>query len=223
MQMINKASGHLLLPSTPSKADQLWWNLNIRREGLLRRERYQNYKHGGGAQLCPTRGDPVDCSPPGSSVHGILQGRRLGWAAISSSRGSSQLWDWACISLCLPHWQADSLPLSPPGKPNISIHLQKYRYIPQREPIKWGSWKLHLLQPPGKSTTFSLLCQQNQAPWSLSRPCPLFPPWLFIKFCLEPPFLNMSAWQYLLDLQPLLKGCPFSKVLPTFSGKLSWW
>ena len=35
--------------------------------------------------------DPMDCSPPGSSVHGILQARILEWAAISSSRGSSQL------------------------------------------------------------------------------------------------------------------------------------
>ena len=40
------------------------------------------------AQPRPTLGDPVDCSPPGSSVHGILQARILEWAAISSSRGS---------------------------------------------------------------------------------------------------------------------------------------
>ena len=33
--------------------------------------------------------NPMDCSPPGSSVHGILQARILEWAAISSSRGSS--------------------------------------------------------------------------------------------------------------------------------------
>ena len=33
----------------------------------------------------------MDCSPPGSSVHGILQARILGWVAISLSRGSSQL------------------------------------------------------------------------------------------------------------------------------------
>ena len=39
------------------------------------------------AQLCPTLGDPVDCSPPGSSVHGILQARILEWVAISFSRG----------------------------------------------------------------------------------------------------------------------------------------
>ena len=38
---------------------------------------------------CPTLCDPVDCSPPGSSVHGILQARRLEWVATASSRGSS--------------------------------------------------------------------------------------------------------------------------------------
>ena len=37
------------------------------------------------AQLCPTLCNPVDCSPPGSSVHGILQARMLEWAAISFS------------------------------------------------------------------------------------------------------------------------------------------
>ena len=41
-------------------------------------------------QLCPTLWDPVDCSPPGSSVHGILQARILEWVAMLSSRGSSQ-------------------------------------------------------------------------------------------------------------------------------------
>ena len=39
------------------------------------------------AQSCPTLCDPVDCSPPGSSVHGILQARILEWVAISFSRG----------------------------------------------------------------------------------------------------------------------------------------
>ena len=34
-------------------------------------------------QSCPTLCDPVDCSPPGSSVHGILQTRILEWVAIS--------------------------------------------------------------------------------------------------------------------------------------------
>ena len=41
------------------------------------------------AQLCPTLGDLMDCSLPGSFVHGILEARILEWAAISFSRGSS--------------------------------------------------------------------------------------------------------------------------------------
>ena len=36
-------------------------------------------------QSCSTPCDPMDCSPPGSSVHGILQARILEWAAISFS------------------------------------------------------------------------------------------------------------------------------------------
>ena len=36
-------------------------------------------------QSCPTVSDPMDCSPPGSSVHGILQARTLEWVAISFS------------------------------------------------------------------------------------------------------------------------------------------
>ena len=51
------------------------------------------------AQLCLTLFDPVDCSPPGSSVHGILQARILEWVVISFSKGlskyqrrASQLW-----------------------------------------------------------------------------------------------------------------------------------
>ena len=42
------------------------------------------------AQPCLTLHDPVDCSLPGSSVHGVLQARILGWVAIPFSRGSSQ-------------------------------------------------------------------------------------------------------------------------------------
>ena len=42
------------------------------------------------AQLGLTLFDPMDCSPPGSTVHGILQARVLEWVAISFSRGSSR-------------------------------------------------------------------------------------------------------------------------------------
>ena len=68
------------------------------------------------AQSCLTLWDPADCSPPGSSVHGNFQARILEWAAISSSRGSSQ---GSNLRLqCLLHWQVDSLPLSHLGSPS---------------------------------------------------------------------------------------------------------
>ena len=41
------------------------------------------------AQSCLTLRDPMDCSPPGSSIHGILQARVLEWVAIAFSKQSS--------------------------------------------------------------------------------------------------------------------------------------
>ena len=49
-------------------------------------------------QLCPTLCDPMDYSPPGSSIHGIFQARIQEWIAISFSRGSSQARDWTQVS-----------------------------------------------------------------------------------------------------------------------------
>ena len=70
------------------------------------------------AQLCLTVCDPMDCSPPGSSVHGIFQARILEWVVIPSSRifpiqGSNPR------LLHILHWQVDSLPLSHRGN-NVS-------------------------------------------------------------------------------------------------------
>ena len=48
--------------------------------------------------LCLTLCDHMDCRPPGSSVHGILQARILEWAAMPSSRGSSRPRDWTWVS-----------------------------------------------------------------------------------------------------------------------------
>ena len=65
-------------------------------------------------QSSPILCDPVDCSPPGSSAHGILQARILEWVAMPSSRGSSKprdlshvsyvscngRWKWHLVGLC---------------------------------------------------------------------------------------------------------------------------
>ena len=50
------------------------------------------------AKSCLILCDPMDCSQPGSSVHGISQARLLDWVAISSSRGSSRLNYRTCVS-----------------------------------------------------------------------------------------------------------------------------
>ena len=50
------------------------------------------------AQSCPTLCDPMDCSLPGSSVHGILQARILKWVAMPSSRASSRPRYWSQVS-----------------------------------------------------------------------------------------------------------------------------
>ena len=74
-------------------------------------------------QLCPTLCDPMDCSPPGSSVHGISGASILEWVAISFSRGSSRARNrtWgstqgSSVSYVSLRWQVGSLPLVPPGK-----------------------------------------------------------------------------------------------------------
>ena len=60
-------------------------------------------------QSCPTLCDPMDCSPPGFSVHGILQARTLEWVAISFSNA----WKWkvkvkslSCVRLLATPWTA---------------------------------------------------------------------------------------------------------------------
>ena len=74
-------------------------------------------------QLCPTLGHPMDCSPAGYSVQGILQARILKWVAMSSSRESSQ-----------PRYSIKHLYL-------VINHLS----IGQC-PMHWGIWTLAILE-----------------------------------------------------------------------------
>ena len=71
------------------------------------------------AQLCLTLCYLMDCSLPGSSVHGILQARLLKWVAIYSP---GDLPD-SGIEPRFPALQADSLPSEPPGKPMTILQI----------------------------------------------------------------------------------------------------
>ena len=65
---------------------------------------------------CPTSCDPMDCSPPGSSVHGILQTRIVEWLVMPSARGSSQPRDQPLVSCTAGgffiYWATWEAPLS---------------------------------------------------------------------------------------------------------------
>ena len=72
------------------------------------------------AQSSPTLCSPMDCIPPGSSVHGIFQARIPEWVAISSSR----IFPTQRLTLCLLHllhWKVNSLPLCHLGSPKATI------------------------------------------------------------------------------------------------------
>ena len=79
--------------------------------------KYSACMHAKSLQSCQTLCDPMDCSPPGSSVHGDFLGKDTAGGChvllqeIFPTQGLNP-----CL-LHLLHWQVDSLPLAPPGKP----------------------------------------------------------------------------------------------------------
>ena len=82
------------------------------------------------AQSCPTLSDPVDCSPPGSSVHGDSPGKNTGVGCQALLQGSFPTQNWTRVS-CLLHWQAGSSPPAALGK-----HFPKLPRHP------WLPWRL---------------------------------------------------------------------------------
>ena len=80
--------------------------------------------HARSLQSCLTLCDPLDCSPPGSSVYGILQARLLEWVAMSSSRDLSDP-EIEPESSVIPALQVDSLPLNQGEKLLLKILFNK--------------------------------------------------------------------------------------------------
>ena len=92
------------------------------------------------AQSCPTLCDSMDCSPPGSFVHGILQARLLGWLAISFSRGSSRPRDQTQAS-CIAGRSKPLILGFPSGSAvkNPSAMLEMWiRSLGQEDPLQEG-------------------------------------------------------------------------------------
>ena len=85
-----------------------------------------------GAQSCPTLFDPINCSPWGSSVHGIFPGKNTGVGCHFPLQGIFLTPESDQSLLCLLHAQAESLPLVP------SVKSHHYLY-------KWENWNNHII------------------------------------------------------------------------------
>ena len=111
---------------------RIFYNSNKKEPGLnLNKDEEDLYESESEvAQLCPTLCDPMDCSLPGFSVHGILQARILEWAAISFSRGSSRPRDWTWVS------HNAGRCFKPPGKPQGLYRGRQINYLLLREIIE---------------------------------------------------------------------------------------
>ena len=113
--------------------------------------------HAKSLQSCLTLSNPVNCSPPGSSVHIILQARILEWVVMPSSRWSSQPRDQTHILYFL-HWQVSSLHHSTLIKKSCS-HPSPHSWpplptLPSLHPSSslvttalWSMWFVNLLSP----------------------------------------------------------------------------
>ena len=110
-------------------------------------------------QSCPIHCDPMDCSPPGSSVHGILQATILEWVAIPFFRGSFQPRSWTQVSCIAGRfftiWAIrKALSYSNPSMPKHV--LRTHPFLPQVRLLCHSSALIQGLVP-------SWLC--SRAPW----------------------------------------------------------
>ena len=91
-------------------------------------------------QLCPTLCDPIDSSPPGSPVPGILQARTLEWVAISFSKA----WKWKVKVKSLSRVWTSATPWTAAFQPPPSMGFSRQEYwsgVPLPSPYKtyWGT------------------------------------------------------------------------------------
>ena len=116
----------------------------------------------------PALCNPMDCSLPGSSVHGIFQAKILQWVATSYFWGSSQPRDHPCL-LRLLHWQVDSLPLAPPAKVILYLVVCIKPTIFKYWPHIWGRCEAGFYMRGGHRALGSFLCHPDQLSSSLKH------------------------------------------------------
>ena len=103
-------------------------------------------------QSCPTLCDPIDSSPPGSPIPGILQARTLKWVAISFSNA----WKWKVKVKSLSHVRLFTTPWTAAYQAPLSMGFSKQEYW-NGVPLPSLLYKLS----PDNSTLVALLSQQS--------------------------------------------------------------
>ena len=151
----------------------------------------------------------MDCSPPGSSVHGILQARILEWVAISFSRGSSQPRDRTQISCIAGRlytvWATSSesgVFSSWPGPTSHSLQTERIHLYPNAKAshslrmLAWRPWQLcGFLPKTFGSTEFSLISYSGNREWPYGDICCAWYFMTIISLCLrEPRFFHDKEW-----------------------------
>ena len=188
------------------------------------------------AQSCRTLCDPMDCSPPVSSVHRILQAGILQWAAISSSRGPSWPRDWAqapaLTGRCFTVWATREGHVTPDLYPknnllNSSVYpkfinktlLKRKKNTVKRtqEPTPGGTWwpvsaKLSTVTIEHSVLRRSVV-SDSATPWTAARQAPLRTdspgrkPAVGCHLLLQGPFLTQGS------NPPLLRPLPCRQIL----------
>ena len=146
------------------------------------------------AQSCPTLCSPVDCSLPGSSIHGIFQARVLEWGAISFSRGSSWPGDWTWVTHCRQTFYHLSHQRSQKSIKESSILRWNYLYV------EFGQALLEIKREI--KYTFSVM-QRLRPPW-VAQPVKSLP-------AIQEIWVRSLSWE-----DPLEKG------MATNSSILAW-
>ena len=124
-------------------------------------------------QLCPTLYNPMGYSSPGSSVHADSPGKNTGVCCHALLQGIFPTKRLNLPFLCLLHWQAGSLPLAPPGKPNFcsTEHIYWKKRTMQFKPITYkieANRQIILLSAQFSSVTQSSRTLCDPMNWSTS-------------------------------------------------------
>ena len=169
-------------------------------------------------QSCPTLYNPIEGSPPGSPITGLLPARTLEWVAISFSKA----WKWKVKAKSLSHVRLFETPWTAAHQAPLSMGFSRQEYwsgVPLPSPFRcWVRCKYWIPLLPGLDPTYqttkhkSRMCWVNHYFFKASEEMT----WYNQSACHIPSYTLIQLWKC-----KWLKLCP-SKLSPGLLLKLSW-